>query len=258
VTRRQQWITWGLTALSAVIIGLLTQKPIILPPIPIPGPGESPGGAPPVAPAPKPDPLNAIVRIGRSGAGCSATIIGPRRADGRYWVLSAAHCCERIGERWQAKFRDGRTTGLVVTALNRQADYAWMLTDVDTQVFPFALLAAEDPAPGAKVWHAGYGVHVPGNTEEGEVAAGRNSDGQIEFRLSVSSGDSGGGICLTDKGEVISPVCCTTRLSGPGRVWGASPVVCLRGQAVAAWVDEWVPTEMPIVIPRDMAPAKAP
>lgn len=258
MTKRQQWITWGLMALGAVIGGLISQRPIVLPPIPIPGPSEPPTSVPPQPPESKPDPLNAIVRIARSGAGCSATIIGPRRADGRYWVLSAAHCCERVGERWQAKFRDGRTTGLVVTALNREADFAWLLTDVDTQIFPYALLAKEDPAPGAKVFHAGFGVHIPGNTETGEVTAGRNSEGQIEFRLSVSSGDSGGGICLTDKGEVVSPVCCTTRLSGVGRVWGASPVVALRGQAVAASVDEWIPTQMPVRVPEPLPAAKAP
>lgn len=255
MTKRQQWIQWGFMLALAIAGGLLSQRPIQIPPFPATPPNnQSPdnNGEPDGA---QPDPLNAIVRISRTGVGCSATIIGPRRADGRYWVLSAAHCCDKIGERWVARFRDGRTTGLVVSAISRGADYAWLLTDVDTSRYPYALLADADPKPGEKVWHAGYGTDNPGNREEGEVVDGPNRDGQIHFKLSVSPGDSGGGIVLDAQGRIVSSVCCTT---APGRladVWGTSPVVAKRGQTMGVGIDDWNPLPIPVVAPEDV-PAK--
>ena len=239
----------------AIAGGLISQRPIQLPPFPTPNDPNANGGNNGEPDNVQPDPLNAIVRISRTGTGCSATIIGPRRADGRYWVLSAAHCCDRVGERWVARFRDGRTTGLVVSAISRGADYAWMLTDVDTQRYPYALLAEADPKPGEKVWHSGYGTDSPGNREDGVVVGGPNRDGQIQFKLSVSPGDSGGGIVLDQQGKVVSSVCCTTRPGALGDVWGTSPVVAKRGQTMAAGLDDWNPIPIPVVAPEDV-PAK--
>lgn len=242
--RARAWVTWVLIVVSAIVIGVIRATPIVIPPPPISEPAP-PTTRPPEPPGTQPDPLNAIVRISRPGVGCSATIIGPRRADGRYWVLSACHCTDRAGERWSARFRDGRTTGLVVVARSERPDFSWMLTDVDTQIFPYALLRDTDPTPGEKVWHAGFGVDKPGNREDGVVTRAMNADGQIGYRISVSSGDSGGGIMLDSEGKVMSPVCCTT---APGRnadVWGSSPVVAKRGQTVNVDVEEWTPLPIP-------------
>ena len=242
---RDKIIIGALNVVLAIVVGLLARVGLPVPPVVITPADLPPPVVTPKPQEPQPDPLQAIVRIGRSNVGCSATIIGPRRADGRFWALSAAHCCDKIGERWQARFRDGRTTGLQVVALNRQSDFAWMLTDVSTEAFPFALLSDADPQPGDHVWHAGYGVDKPANREDGQCTAGRNADGQIEYRLSVSSGDSGGGICLDSSGRVLSPVCCGTDPGRVGRVWGCSPVVAKRGQTVAARVEEWTPLPLP-------------
>lgn len=238
------WVTWGLIVLAAVVVGIVRREPIVIPPPPInqPQPPQNQPGQPPEV---RPDPVNAIVRISRPGVGCSATFIYPRRADGRYWVLSAAHCGPK-GAKWTAKFRDGRSTGLTCVSTNDRADYAWLVSDVDTQIFPSAELRETDPTPGTKVWHAGFGVDVPGNREDGTVTSGANEDGQIEYRLSVSSGDSGGGIMLDSEGKVLSPVCCTTIRGQVGRVWGSSPAVARRGMVFDTDLDKWEPIPVPL------------
>lgn len=248
--RTRAWITWALIVISAIVVGVIRGQPIV---IPLPPIKDQPPitDQPPQPPSVAPDPLNAIVRISRTGVGCSATLVYPRRADGRYWVLSAAHCTDRIGEKWTARFRDGRTTGLTVVNRNAAADYSWMVTDVDTQIFPSAILRENDPPVGTKIWHAGYGVHIPGNREDGEVTGAVNSDGQIKFALSVSSGDSGGGIMMDADGHLISAVCCTSGMARKASVWGTSPVAARKGQVMMADLDEWAPIPIPLRMDKD-------
>ncbi len=56
----------------------------------------------------------------------------------------------------------------------------------------------------------GYGVDLPGNREDGEVTVSEQPDGKTSFVLSVSPGDSGGGIFRDDTGELVGTVCCTS------------------------------------------------
>lgn len=216
------------------------------PPPPVPKQPEPKPPEPPKPDVPKPDTPQAIARIQFGNAGCTTTIIGPRREDGRYWCLTAAHCVKSVGQRGTMRLLDGRTTGVQVVALDRTSDACWLVTDTNSEVFPFAYLAERSAQPGEAVWHAGYGVDRPGNREDGVVEALPDQNGQCRYRLSVSSGDSGGGICLNDKGEVLSPVCCTSRLSGVGSVWGASPESCRRLRPTVMVLDDWTPVEMPV------------
>lgn len=202
--------------------------------------------APPPKPGPQPDPLNAIGKCSRPGVGCSFTVIGPRRGDGRYDVLLAAHCCDSLREKWSGRLRDGRTLGFTIVNMHRESDYAWAVTDSNVAELPYALLADGTPPVGTKVWHSGFGIHVPGNREDGTLTQTENTDGQIEFRLSVSPGDSGGGIVYDSNGKIVSTVCCTTDLGREGRVWGASPERIARGRVVMVDLDEWIPIQMPI------------
>lgn len=248
------WAPW-IAAVVTVILSIIAQRyaptlpPIPAPPFPsypaptppAPTPPTPTPPAPPIPPAPKADTLAAIGRIQFGNAGCTATVIAPRRPDGKWWVLTAAHCVDSIGQRGSMKFRNGQQCGLVVVSLNRKADCCWCLTDTNTVEYPFAYLAKASPAPGSRIWHAGYGVDVPGNREDGTVTTGPNSDGQIEMRLSVSSGDSGGGIALNENGEVISCVCCTTAKGQVARVWGASPEAIAAARSTAAFDEEWIP-----------------
>lgn len=223
----------------------------VAPQIPEPKPAV-PEVAPPPKPAPKPDPVNAIGRIQFGNAGCTATVIGPRRPDGRWDVLTAAHCVVGEGQHGTMKFKDGRLVGVVVVSLDRRQDACWLVTE-SNDVFPFAHLAEKNPAIGSKVWHMGYGVHIPGNREDGTVTANANSDGQIEFRLSVSSGDSGGGIALNENGEIVGAVCCTTARNQVARVWACSPETAAKLRAAKTDVStEWTPLEIPLVVPEIM------
>lgn len=244
----------ALVTALAVLVGLQVVPPPTTPPDVTPPVEPEPRPPRPAPPKPEPkepdpDPWNAIVRIGSGNVGCSATVIGPKRPDGRYWVLSAAHCVERTGQRWTMKFRDGRTGGLTVVNFNRTSDFAWMVTDADSVVYPYALLAEKTPPNGAGIYHGGFGTDVPGNKENGTLVAQPNSEGQVQMRLSVSSGDSGGGIAWDMNGQVISCVCCTTGRGQFADVWGASVESIRRGQTTNMNLEEWIPTPIPLKMP---------
>lgn len=219
------------------------------PNLPQPQPPSTPPATEKIPPTTSPDAHAAIGRIQIGNAGCSATIIGPRRSDGRWNVLTAAHCCNRKGESGVMRLRDGRTLGFLVTAVDRNSDCAWLITTDSPTDLPFAYLADSSPNPGVTVWHAGYGVDQPGNREEGTVIGSNGS--QVRYRLSVSSGDSGGGICVDSTGRVISPVCCTTAPGQIADVWGATPEACRSLLATSTFhvFDNWKPIEIPQRMP---------
>lgn len=208
---------------------------------------EAPGRPDPPKPEPKrPDPAAALGRIQFGSAGCTATVVGPRRADGRWDVLTAAHCVSRVGQRGVMQLKDGRKLNVTVAALHPDPDCAWLVSDESFPDLAAAEIAKEPPPVGTAVWHQGYGVDKPGNREDGVVAAGPDSNGQIRMTLSVSSGDSGGGIFRADSGELVSVVCCTTNRGGRGSVWGSSPTVA-RAKRPGAAADEfvWTPLDIP-------------
>lgn len=203
------------------------------------------GKAPPQVPAP--EPLQAIGRIQFGNAGCTATVIGPRRADGKWNVLTAAHCLAGQPELGRMELRNGKVITVKRMVVDDRSDCAWLITADTHENLPYALLADSLPSAGQKVWHAGFGVDVPGNTEYGTVVNSENADGQTEFRLSVSSGDSGGGIALDGSGKVLSAVCCTTNRGGTGRVWGCS-VESIRKtlQRLPVSSELWTPIQVPL------------
>lgn len=241
---RDKFILWGAAVLAAVLSALLTRwgLPIVIPPPPIVQPDPPRPGPPP---EPQPNVPAAIARIQFGSAGCTTTIIGPRRGDGRYWCLTAAHCVGSVGQRGRMTTLDGRTLGVVVVALNRTSDACWLVTDSASESLPFALLAEDTPAAGSKVWHAGYGIDKPGNRESGTFVGGPDGNGQVRFRISVSPGDSGGGIVLDAQSRVLSCVCCTTNLGGVGDVWGAGPRAIAALRATAVLDEEWTPIQIP-------------
>lgn len=252
------FLTQVVTIVLAVIAaryGIPIPPPVVppgaIPPpqVIVPPPGEL--QPPPIQiPQPMPNPPGAITRIQFGRSGCSATIIGPRRVDGRWWVLTAAHCIERIGQTGVMKLLDGRTVAVSVVSFHKRSDAAWLQTETRNEEYPYAFLAASSPPVGAAIWHAGYGVDKPGNRELGKVAGLANEDGQLRFILSVSSGDSGGGIVLDERGYVVSCVCCTTERGRVGATtWGASPEAALAARPTTFVSDpwpEWTPLEVPI------------
>lgn len=240
----------AITIGAAVLLGVLARYGIVLP-TPAAPPVVAPDGKAEPAPqpqpaAPKTDPHAAIAMIQFGNAGCSATVIDRRRGDGKYNVLTAAHCVSGKPQQGTMRLRDGRQIGVRVVAVDQRADCCWLLTEPTTEEFPFARIAEKTPPVGTRIWHAGYGVDVPGNTERGTLDQLPDANGQVRMTLSVSSGDSGGGICMDDGGALVSCVCCTSARGRVASVWGASPEAIRRLMPGGVVNDEWHPLEIPL------------
>lgn len=166
---------------------------------------------------------DAIGRIQFGNAGCTATIIGPVSSDDLTLdILTAAHCV-KVGAVGKMTLKDGRDLRVKCVARDATSDAAWLVADNPGGNVPYLLLADGNPQNGEIVWHQGYGIDKPGNRESGLFKGSASNGQQCQFRLSVSPGDSGGGIILDSLSRVVSPVCCTTRLSATGDVFGAAP-----------------------------------
>lgn len=229
--------------------GIPTPPPIT---VPTPPPSTAPTPPPGTDPNPKPNPVAAICQIQFGNAGCTATWLYPQLPDGRWQGMTAAHCVKGQPSQGVAVLKDGRRLRVVVQASFDEPDVAFIITETPVEIMPYAILAKADAEPGEKIWHMGYGTDRPGNREDGSVNAKANPQGQCEYTLSVSHGDSGGGIALNSNGEILSPVCCTTAIGRTGRVWGCSPVMArkLRPLPIPA-IEEWTPIPIPLRMPAD-------
>jgi len=206
---------------------------------------KSPDATP--KPPSKPNAEKALGKLKFGTAGCTATVIGPRRPDGKWDILTAAHCTGGVGNSGTFAASDGRTIGVTVAARDTTSDLCWLVTDAVLDEMPFARLAAKNPAANADVWHKGFGVDRPGNREEGRVTGDETSDGQLPMELSVSSGDSGGGIFRTDSNELIAVVCCTTERGRKVLMFGGSAETASRLRpSFKTETDSWEPLPMPI------------
>ena len=243
--RARQWITLAAALIAAIAVTIRGGSPGNSPPMTQP-PSTIPT-LPPGKPAPAADPLAAIGQIQFGSAGCSATIVGPRREDGRWDILTAAHCLKGQPESGRLKLRDGRVITVRAASQDARSDAAWLVTVDPHDSLPFALLADKLPEPGERVWHAGFGIDNPGIREDGEVVNGQNSDGQTQFILSVSSGDSGGGIALDRTGRILSSVCCTEARGRKANCWGCSVESARRIRPKQLTDDfNWSPIALPI------------
>lgn len=208
-----------------------------------------PGPNPPKPGHGKLDPPNAIGRIQFGSAGCSATVIGPRRPDGRWDVLTAAHCMGMAGQQGTMKMpASGKVVAVRVAVRDAARDIAWLETE-PVEDLEYALLADRNPPVGAPVWHQGYGVDRPRSLETGTVEAGENQSGQLRFLLSVSSGDSGGGIFESSTNRVVSTVCCTSGMARKASMWGGSVEQAIKVRPVAktdTFDSDWRPVEIPL------------
>lgn len=171
---------------------------------------------------------DAIGRIQFGSAGCTGTIIGPVWSnDSKVDILTAAHCV-KLGAVGKMTLKDGRILTVKCVARDPACDAAWLTADKPAGDVPYLYLAEGNPDPGEIVWHQGYGIDKPGNRESGKYLDVASGGKQCRFRLSVSPGDSGGGIILDADSKVVSPVCCTTKLSAVGDVFGAHPVFAAK------------------------------
>jgi len=253
MTRREKLIQLLSLAVLIAVTVLAARYGITIPPPVIDGesiravmPNEPPAvTVPPARPRTVPDPTPAIGRLSVGSAGCTATVIGPQRTDGKWDVLSAAHCVSKVGQLGELRLPNGRTIAVVVAAIDKRADCAWLRTVEVIAELPNATLSASVPATGEPIWHSGFGVDKPGNREAGTFAGGPDQDGQVKFRLSVSSGDSGGAIVITRTGEVMSCVCCTSGRGQFADVWGAGPAAIAAMRPGTPVAEDWHPIELP-------------
>ncbi|MFO0876502.1 MAG: trypsin-like peptidase domain-containing protein [Gemmataceae bacterium] len=154
--------------------------------------------------------------------------MGPRRADGRWDVITAAHCTGNVGSVGEITLKTGQRYKVHVLHRATGPDITWMVLDGTPDTLPYAMVATSAPSSGTKVWHMGYGVDRPGNREEGTVTGGPAANGQLSFRLSVSSGDSGSGIFREDTGELVGVVCCTTGMGRQVTMYGGACTTALK------------------------------
>lgn len=203
---------------------------------------------PPSNVSPKGEPWAAIGKIQIGTFGCSATVILPRLINGEYDVVAAAHCVPADVRVGVMRLSSGKEFGVRVTAIDHKSDCVWLRTVGDPGPLPGAYLAEAVPKSGEMVWHGGFGEHLPRNLEEGTVTEPLNAKGQTEFLISVSSGDSGGGIVCDKTGKILATVCCTTQRNAKARVWGCSvnSMVELRPKILVSGL-EWNPIEVPMM-----------
>lgn len=234
--------TFGLALLAALSALLGIRQ---FPPTTPPTPPTAPAPEAPQTPAPTTDPLQAIGKLVMAGGHCSGTVITPPDDQGQQLILSAAHCVKSVGESCQYFTRAGQMLNCRVKSIARTPDICILETDPLRAPLPYLLLAESSPPVGAAVMHAGFGVHIPGNVEKGRVLQSDTGNGQVMYELSVSPGDSGGGICLDGRGRVISPVCCTTRIAAVGQVFGGRPEEVRRMMLQPALYLDTEPVKMP-------------
>lgn len=173
-------------------------------------------------------PWKAVGRMNYEGGvgsiGSSGAAILPRRPDGQWDILGAAHAVGPVGSK--ATFRDkaGKNHEVVVLAKDKESDVAWLVT-VEKVDLPAVELAKRDSENGLACWHCGAGVDKPANVEYGEVLRGKAEGVKgyraAKFNLSVSHGDAGGPV-FDRSGKVIGLVSATLAVEKKSEVYGAS------------------------------------
>lgn len=215
-----------------------------------PKPEPKPEPKPKPKKAPDPNPL--ILRVSIGGAGCSGVAVSAVQAEMSRYVLTAAHCIPSGFKSGSVRLGDGPEQPVDVVAVDVVADCAILVLRSPNDTLPCAWLAESTPADGTAVRHAGYGVDRPRSVEDGTLTQRDTGHSQTEFRLSVSSGDSGGPIWSVADNLVCSTVCCTTERGKVARVFGAS------AESIERVLDQAVLARMGQLLPQSPAVPKEP
>lgn len=158
--------------------------------------------------SPTAGPEQAVGRLTCGRCNGSATVLGPRRPDGRWHVVTAAHCLTGVPHApvpgglvaW-LHLKDGRSVSLRVVGVDPRCDVAVLATRLPWKDLPHAVQAAEPPKEGDRLWHCGYSPYAKGKTRPLVVAGGRFVDA-TPFSGEVGHGDSGGGV-FNARGEFV-------------------------------------------------------
>lgn len=155
--------------------------------------------AAPAAKANKPQEASGLITVRidheRQGQG-TATVIRPKRPDGKWNVLTAAHVVR--GHSAATLHLGDKKVALRVVSIDQGADVAWLVTDAAHDWLPSAELGPA-PRPGDRVWHVGLGTK---KRCEGTVARDTNDLGSLFAVMQGTFGDSGAAI-FDESGRVV-------------------------------------------------------
>ena len=220
------WEKFGpliIAVVTALLIRYLppgTQLPPVSPPS-VPAPPVTPTPPPPPAPVvPRIDAVQATAKLSFKNGHCTCTVIHPQTANGMWHVLSAAHCSGGVGTTATVCTKDNTCYTARCVWVDTKADLSWYVMKGPPTLYS-AVLSDVVPTVGDMVWHCGYGVDKPGNTEFGTVTVTGEKVKQYELNLSVSSGDSGSGIFDRNTGKLLCVVCCTSGM----RCWAGTAAI---------------------------------
>jgi len=151
------------------------------------------------------DPARAAVRVVFGDRLGSATIIGPPRPDGRWFALTAAHCCPDGTRSGKLRFPGGLELAVSVVRSDAITDVSLLEVHFRGQL-PYAEVDVRVAPPGSRVQHYGYGVGRarPGvvGVVDGPVIVG----GSLPLIVPTLDGDSGAGVFLQPTGRLIGVV----------------------------------------------------
>lgn len=129
----------------------------------------------------------------------SATLIGPRNADGTWPVVTAHHVSD--GKSGKIYLKDGRVLDLEAVKCDVANDVCWMRTKSSVLVgLPYALVAEGTPRSGDKLTICGYGIGKQARCRSGEVVE-LGWVNRLTWKAESISGDSGGGVFLDKPGH---------------------------------------------------------
>jgi len=140
----------------------------------------------------------------QDGKGGSGTWIGYNPETKIALVISAAHIFDAYGEV-KVTTQEGKEHGGLVLVLDRENDIA--VLEVKVPYKPdCSILADIEPQPDADVWKCGFPVYYDeGNTVCVRYGTVRTVSGGFTAKVTVRSGDSGGGVFNKD-GLLVSVV----------------------------------------------------
>lgn len=173
--------------------------------------------APPTTPSPPP-PENethartraATVAVLQAHASGTGTNIDDPDDPNRDYVVTANHVVDRTNEPVTITDAEGRKSRGRVIARDKDADLALIQVEPPRPNRTVATIAAAPKPIGTAIYHHAHGMHRPQNLETGTVRTTYRTDGQDTFTLSVSAGDSGGGIFDAETGELVAVIAATT------------------------------------------------
>ncbi len=128
----------------------------------------------------------------------SACAVAPRRKDGKYDILTAAHLVGSVGNKIEVRTDKGAFFVTTVVSVDPRSDVAWLLTDRSDLVLPMLIMAKVPSRIGGPIQHYGLGGGVLRRGFLKRVFGNR-----LDMHIQAVGGDSGAPVICEVLGEVI-------------------------------------------------------